>query len=292
MLTNVDTNQNELLIKWVIDASGKVWPASIAPEGIKYSCCACGQPLKRRGKGRPIGNIRHFSHIDKTTCSGETDIHRLTKLWIAHLLRENIGNDLALKNFAYFDKEAIDWIDIPSLPEYDKVLTERGLANGLRPDVSLWLNGQCVFGIEVRHKHPVDTAKAAALGIPWIEVLAEDDLDDNTAFMVVNGSADYYPQQVTDENPEIPVIAALSFETITLANQSWHYDEAEFDKQPQPSIWKSLGKTALMLGAVGLSAWAIDAAHNRRNALFHTSVGRYIRRLFRERTLAETLLGL
>jgi hypothetical protein len=277
--------EHELLIQWVTDGKGKPWLAVTAPEGEKYYCCDCGEPLKRRGNGPPHGYTRHFAHIDSSNCTGETDIHRVTKLWIAHLLQSRVGDDSVVEYFNFFNKEFADWENIPLLPTHTEVKVEQRLPNGYRPDVSLWMGSKCVFAIEVRHTHPVDAKKEEALGIPWIEVLAETELIEDTVFKVVNGSQDYFPVveiELDELDWEVTYAKVPDFEV--------HH---RINTDNQPSAASTFVKQATRFGLViGLSAaFTGIAAHSKAAPFYYTSLAKDIRRSFGERTWFEKLLG-
>ena len=140
-----------------------------------------------------LGRVRrhHAAHPPTAVCSAtqpETALHIDTKLFLATQLRTAIGHDAELvvrQRCQGAPGESCDEVhDEPWLRNWEEVTVE-GLvvAAGARrrPDIVVRRSGQAIGAIEVFVTHAVSEEKAAALahmGIPWIEIRADEKLLD------------------------------------------------------------------------------------------------------------------
>jgi hypothetical protein len=124
----------------------------------------------------------HFSHARGADCavqSGETAAHLNTKFQIAAALRE--ASQLRIRERCCGRGGTLDCSDTnvsTFASSWDDVQVERGIG-ALRPDIVLMRGGAALAAVEVFATHQVPAEKAAALaalGLPWIEVKADQSL--------------------------------------------------------------------------------------------------------------------
>lgn len=168
-----------LKVPYAIDReTGLVVHARNAFSTKKYLCLDCGQSLSPRS-----GPIRqkHFFHppTSRKGCSGESTIHKAAKTLLAQQLKRELvdcgkifierkcgGLQKACANGS-FVKETIN------VENWTDVLVEVAV-EAFRLDVAIVNESDVVFGFEVFHRHAVPSEKAAELGIPWVELVAEE----------------------------------------------------------------------------------------------------------------------
>lgn len=162
---------NDLRIPLAFDENARVVRPEGASKDSKYFCPSCGDLLVLKK-----GEIKqaHFSHKATDTCSQETVIHKLATSLIVQVIndwKEGKGetptvNRKCLECGAYTAQK------IPQ--KVDGVIEERKLDSGYVADVAILENENVVAAIEVRVHHAVDGEKKTNIGIPFIEVLGED----------------------------------------------------------------------------------------------------------------------
>lgn len=200
-------------LAWVVTADGLRHVSTYAHltphERPAALCPACDRAVRLKLGARVV---HHAAHTPGDLCAvtrPETALHFNLKCHIAAELERAIGAGAALRvtERCMVGQSGLPWsrrIDAPAPDEYlrdewlaepcgqrrdrlwiegwDGVALERrvGDERGARvPDVVLYQGDRTVAAIEVFHSHAVDAAKAevlAGLGIPWVEVRAEESL--------------------------------------------------------------------------------------------------------------------
>ena len=168
----------DLKVPYALNEAGQVVAALTAPKASLYTCLECLQPLtlRRRRDQRP-----HFMHHAATlqNCTGESATHLAAK----HLLKEQLEQELAEHGAVVYqlpcpgvDGRCRDYAlhtHRLELVAWDAVELEVA-HQGFRFDVAVTSGGEAVIGLEVFFRHEVPDEKAAALSVPWLELLAED----------------------------------------------------------------------------------------------------------------------
>lgn len=133
---------------------------SSARKGVPYRCPSCKDPLIF--KAGPI-RVRHFAHDRSATCTSESVLHHTAKLLVAEQRRPAVLR----KCTACFEMRE-------QTLEREIAQLEYRLPSGRVADVALLVGGRPSCAVEVRVTHAVTLQKAQEIGLPWIEVDAED----------------------------------------------------------------------------------------------------------------------
>lgn len=159
----------------------------VAPEGAArrraYRCPACAGQVDLHAGAK---KRRHFHHR-ASACSAESVAHLAAKLFIARAVEDWLAGGPAVafvRRCAHAECDARCRQPIPA--KVGGVAVEHRLRSGHVVDVALLarlsegaralgrsISPLPVAAIEVHHTHAVDREKAMEMGIPWIEVDAE-----------------------------------------------------------------------------------------------------------------------
>jgi hypothetical protein len=146
------------------------------------ACPECGRRVTLK-----LGAVRrhHAAHDPGAACAAtnpETALHLNTKLALAAVLAAAASNDAVLSIVrsccGAIGERCTETRIAPWLHGWDTVLIEHRIGP-VRPDIVLERGGASVAGIEVLRSHAVDEQKRAALallGVPWIELAANEEL--------------------------------------------------------------------------------------------------------------------
>jgi len=149
----------------------------------EYYCCpACRTRLIYRAgpKVRP-----HFAHRSSATCNGETALHLIAKMLLAQAVRAATSGNAFITIVRPCDSCETK-IDVPFPSDtVDQVEQECRLESGYIADVLLLQGGNPRLAIEVRATHAVPAEKASRLGMRWIEVAAEQILENPTRWVLL-----------------------------------------------------------------------------------------------------------
>lgn len=168
----------DLKVPYAMDESGTVVAANAAERGANFQCLECHQPLALR---RRQGQRPHFTHLSQAlvNCSGESVTHRAAK----ELLREQVERELKHDNCVYWSvacpgaetacSDRVIFERQAQISTWDCVLVEV-VHQTFRFDVAIVSNGSVVYGFEVYFRHAVPENKASGLGVPWMELDAEE----------------------------------------------------------------------------------------------------------------------
>lgn len=165
-------------VPFALDTAGQVVTALTAPRNARYTCLECSAPLGvRRGEERRW----HFFHLPdfERECGGESVTHRAAKRLLTQALRRELedsgqvawqqrcrGIEGPCQDSALLPRSfhAVGWTDV----------VEEVAHGAFRFDVAVVAEQRVLFGLEVFFRHAVPETKAAALDVPWLELLAED----------------------------------------------------------------------------------------------------------------------
>lgn len=151
------------------------FPSSADPDGA-YTCLACGGALVlRRSKVRRP----HFAHRRDEGCSSEGVLHRAAKATVLRVVAEwKAGTGPR----PCVDRPCPVWScdggvvqDLPD--DITRAEAEVRLPDGTVADVVLYRGDEPACAVEIVATHAVDPEKALRMGLPWMELDAEDVLD-------------------------------------------------------------------------------------------------------------------
>jgi ssDNA-binding Zn-finger/Zn-ribbon topoisomerase 1 len=151
-----------------------VAPADLVA-GEHYLCPACGDPLVVR-TGSKVRT--HFAHKASSTCSGESVLHHTAKLLIQEAVEQACaGRRQIVLVMRCEDCGATSETNFPG-HTVDRARLEQRLPSGRIVDVLLTRGEVLRLAVEIHVTHAVDDAKAADLGIAWVELSGKDVLKD------------------------------------------------------------------------------------------------------------------
>ncbi len=165
---------DNLQIPYGLNNDGNLVSALQADKENIYVCPSCEEKLILRS-----GEIRkkHFSHPQGSSCNLETILHKTAKKLIKQAIDENAKNNkpLCLNNFCHSCGVQYS-ITLPS-KTFSSASLETKISNYIC-DVIAYKNTKMTLAIEILVTHKVDDKKAKELPIFWVELNAEDVLND------------------------------------------------------------------------------------------------------------------
>lgn len=163
-----------LKIPFGVDESGELISAESAQKGSSYSCPSCGvQLIHRAGEVR----AKHFAHPPASNCGLESVLHITAKRLIYMAIMNNAsgGQSISLENHCQNCGVIFSTNLLP------KTFSNAGLEIGVGDyvcDVIGYRGDSVALAIEILNTHEVDTKKAANLTAYWVELKAEDVIND------------------------------------------------------------------------------------------------------------------
>jgi len=163
-----------LKIPYGVNESEKLIPAELAQKSNKYSCPCCGvQLIFREGEVK----AKHFAHSPASSCSLESVLHITAKRLIYEAIMENAesGKSISLESDCHNCGVAFTTY----LPAKTFSNSEIEVRVGTHIcDVVGYRGNSIGLAIEILNTHKVDTKKAANLEVYWVELKAEDVIND------------------------------------------------------------------------------------------------------------------
>lgn len=162
-----------LLVPYGIDENAEIVQARDATAGNDYSCPGCAGPLVLRA-----GSIkmRHFAHKVDTACDGESLQHITAKLLVAKAIREHATADqrIALRCTCSECRKPF----ATELPRnaFSASIVEAPVGEFICDVVAVKGDHQ-VLAVEILQHHAVDEDKGRKLELPWIELKADEVLE-------------------------------------------------------------------------------------------------------------------
>jgi len=171
-----------LKISYGVDESGELISAESAQKGSKYTCpCCVIKLIHRSGEVR----VKHFAHPPESNCSLESVLHITAKRLIYTAIMQNAEGfqSISLENHC----QNCGVMFSTSLPEKTFSNAELEVRVGdFVCDVVGYRGESIGLAIEVFNTHEVDANKAANLKSYWVELKAED---------VINNPLKWVPTQ-------------------------------------------------------------------------------------------------
>lgn len=158
-----------------VNESGELISAETAQKGSKYSCPCCGvQLIHRSGEVR----AKHFAHPAASNCSLESVLHITAKRLIYEAIMENAesGKNISLENHC----QSCGVVFTTNLSA--KTFSNSGIEVRVGDyvcDVVGYRGNSIGLAIEILNTHEVDAKKAANLEGYWVELKAEDVINDS-----------------------------------------------------------------------------------------------------------------
>lgn len=160
----------KLRIPLALDESSRIVDPDAANKDTAYYCPSCGDSLVLRK-----GQVKkpHFSHKVSDSCSQETVIHKLAKFLIIQNIKDwKVGQgDVPLMKRKCPDCGEEHVQEFPD--KVDSAVDEVRLESGYVADVGIYSNQKIVAAIEIKVYHQVSDVKKTNIGIPFIELLGE-----------------------------------------------------------------------------------------------------------------------
>lgn len=170
-----------LFVPYGINPKGQVINAADALRDTVYECPLCRSVLVYHA-GQTV--VRHFAHKAGTTCSLETVLHKTAKLLIAQAIADHVNPSLdrTISITCQCVSCSIPFpLDIPKTA-FTTARQEEPIG-AFVCDVVAMREDSPALGIEIRVTHKVDEAKARALPIFWVELIATDVLKSPTKWV-------------------------------------------------------------------------------------------------------------
>lgn len=163
-----------LKIPYGLNKTGELISVESAQKGMEYSCPCCGVQLVHRA-----GEVRakHFAHPPSSSCNLESVLHITAKRLVHSVIEKNAGGEqtISLENHC----QNCDVVFSNSLAP--KTFSSAGLevkVGNYICDVIGFRGDSIGLAIEIFNTHEVDAKKAEKLQTYWIELKAEDVIND------------------------------------------------------------------------------------------------------------------
>lgn len=162
-----------LKIPYGLSEAGELISAKSAPVGMTYKCPCCEiRLIHRAGEVR----ARHFAHPPSLNCNLESVLHITAKQLIYSIIEKNARGELAIS----LDNHCLNCGVIFSTNLPSKTFSSVGIevrVGNYVCDVVGYRGDSIALAIEILNTHKVDTIKAENLQTFWIELKAEDVLN-------------------------------------------------------------------------------------------------------------------
>ncbi|QJR79563.1 competence CoiA-like family protein [Alteromonas pelagimontana] len=166
--------ESKLKVPYGLDTSGQLVSADLAEKDKTYFCPNCNSQLVRRaGEVK----VKHFAHPSTANCSQESILHITAKNLIESVIRSNSLSQIEITLHSDCYQCGVEFNTTLPFGTFTSAAQEVTVASYVCDVVGYRIGGNSL-GIEIFHTHEVDGEKAANLPIPWIELKAEDVIND------------------------------------------------------------------------------------------------------------------
>ena len=165
---------DDLIVPFGLTIDGNLVSVESAKKGLEYFCPSCES---RGGLRDGEFSVKHFSHLVDSSCSQESIIHKTAK----HLVKKAVLENSSGKQAISIDNECACCNSgfITSLePGTFTHAEEEKDVGGYICDVLAYKDGNPALAIEVCSTTPVDEQKGSSFPLYWLEVKAEDIIND------------------------------------------------------------------------------------------------------------------
>jgi hypothetical protein len=163
-----------LKVPFGLEDSGQLVSVANAQKNETYFCPCCKSKLVHRAGDL---KVKHFAHPSSSNCSQESILHITAKKLIESAIRSNSlsQKEITLQSDCY--QCGVEFNTALPFGTFTSAAQEVAVASYVC-DVVGYRSGGTSLGIEIFHTHEVDEEKATNLPIPWIELKAEDVIND------------------------------------------------------------------------------------------------------------------
>ncbi|MFD1006760.1 competence protein CoiA family protein [Oceanisphaera ostreae] len=173
---------DNLKIPYGVDGSGELISAVSATKGSEYSCPCCGMKLiHRAGEVR----VKHFAHPPASNCSLESVLHITAKRLVYAEILKNAAGEEGICLADCCQNCGVEFSTRVPANTFTNAGMEVGVGDYIC-DVVGYQENTVRLAIEILNTHKVDAKKAANLAVYWLELKAED---------VINNSLKWSPTQ-------------------------------------------------------------------------------------------------
>lgn len=170
----MDSESDAFAIPVAFNPAGVAVRPGAAEKGLKYSCPECReQVLLKRGQIVAA----HFSHTGDSACNPETLLHKAGKACVTRVIadwRAGAGpKPVIIKRHPWCHAETTT--ELNDVIDHSSV--EYRIPTGRILDVALFEQARLCLGVEIFVTHRVDAAKKKAIPYPWIELDAQQLID-------------------------------------------------------------------------------------------------------------------
>lgn len=165
----------ELLIPYAESEDGRLVTPDDAVSGKMYWCPSCEADLVLKVG---LGLVRrHFSHPAHGACSQESVLHNTAKRLLAQCIEEHArGDGQQIELVCQCSECHGEWHHPLPRGSFDRAALEVSIG-GYRSDVVAFRGKEIVLAIEVLVSNAVSSEKSRGLPVSWIELRAEEALD-------------------------------------------------------------------------------------------------------------------
>lgn len=159
-----------LRIPYGENEAGQLVSAMAAPAGGVYACPCCRVTLVHRA-----GEIRvkHFAHPASSNCNLESILHITAKRLVHDAIQSNTRGEQVISLMSHCSNCDIDVQSTLPHGTFTHALEEVRIGN-YRCDVAGYRQSTVALAIEILNTHEVDNIKAQNLQAYWVELKAED----------------------------------------------------------------------------------------------------------------------
>lgn len=162
----------ELKVPYGLDHSGRlISPFEAIKDGRQYFCPGCKSSLiLKQGEQKTW----HFAHKAEANCSGETILHKTAKQLIKQVIDGWRTGANSIPQIARICPTCKQLIEEPIPENITEAEIELRTDSNFIVDVGLKSVNNLVWAVEILVTHAVDQNKADNLGVPFIEIKAEN----------------------------------------------------------------------------------------------------------------------
>ncbi|MHB8137549.1 MAG: competence protein CoiA family protein [Smithellaceae bacterium] len=172
-----------LQVPYALNSSGELITPVDAIKGGNFFCPLCNEKLTlRKGKIK----IPHFAHSNNSNCTNETILHKIAKMLVINSVN-NFVNGKGKQPEIVRTCIICSGKHIQKLPsKITHASEEVRLDTGFIADVGLFGISHIEAVVEVFVAHLMESKKKENLGIPFIEIKAEDLVNNPTLWTPIN----------------------------------------------------------------------------------------------------------
>ncbi len=168
----------DLTVPMARNHAGQMVSPECAEKGNTYTCPSCEITLVLRKGER---NRVHFSHPHNSTCSNETILHKIAKYLIVEVITDFSSTGISpiiIRKCPHCLNETNEQLS----EHITSAAIEKTLSTGFKVDVAIYVEKIITAAIEIKHTHAVGDEKQQTIGLPFLELLAQDVLENSVVW--------------------------------------------------------------------------------------------------------------